>query len=355
MITRQELSFPAPPPGKEGWPWQVDPMTLPHLDRPWPSITVVTPSYNQAQFLEETIRSVLLQNYPNLEYIIVDGGSHDGSLEIIRKYVPWLTSWTSEPDAGQADAINKGWSQATGDFITWLNSDDLLAPGSLACTARALATNKKLDIVYGNVLLINKHSDPLPYPYQRILARPFDLYRMIVHWQNPVPQQGFLMRRSLLQRVGTLDQNYHFTMDFEYWIRIALNGGHGFALRQTVGSFRQHPEAKTSTIQLQRIRDRYRIYNSVYRDRPSEDPLQKMAAHSRQHLDRHATYLAYTAADAQMVRYYARQYLSSGGIGALPFTMFMGLLSLSGNRGLALVRRLYRSIRQLWANPRDGN
>src|SRR5262245_21335405 len=134
--------LPPPPAGRSGWPWTEAtprlPATLPD-GAAWPRITIVTPSYNQAPFLEETIRSVLLQGYPNLEYIIIDGGSSDGSVELMRRYEPWLAYWVSEPDGGQSEAINKGWCSATGTVTTWLSSDDIYTPGALKAVAEGMA------------------------------------------------------------------------------------------------------------------------------------------------------------------------------------------------------------------------
>ncbi|AFZ27924.1 glycosyl transferase [Cylindrospermum stagnale PCC 7417] len=135
----QNLStLPPSPSGKIDWPWTAETQQLPEKmpdGSEWPKITIVTPNYNYGHFLEETIRSVLLQGYPNLEYIIIDGGSTDNSVEIIKKYEPWLTHWVSEKDKGQASAINKGIELATGKWFNWLNSDDILLQNSLKTLA----------------------------------------------------------------------------------------------------------------------------------------------------------------------------------------------------------------------------
>ena len=133
--------LPPPPKDRSGWPWTEASDPVPPTMRDgtaWPSITIVTPSYQQAGFLEETLRSVLLQGYPKLEYIVVDGGSTDGSVDIIRSYAPWITRWVSESDDGQSDAINKGFRWATGSILGWLNSDDTYHPGALAEVAEAM-------------------------------------------------------------------------------------------------------------------------------------------------------------------------------------------------------------------------
>jgi glycosyltransferase involved in cell wall biosynthesis len=144
--------LPAAPTGRAGWPWTVEtPRPADWRKLAWPRITVVTPSYQQDAFIEECLRSVLLQNYPNLEYIVVDGGSHDGSRDIIARYDSNLAYWQSRKDGGQGDAINQGFARATGEILGWLNSDDLLLPGALFAAAQAFLDGQP-DIVYGDAL-----------------------------------------------------------------------------------------------------------------------------------------------------------------------------------------------------------
>jgi len=211
--TLKEL--PPPPPGKIGWPWTEESPPLPDTmpdGRPWPRVSIVTPSYNQGQFIEETIRSVLLQGYPDLEYIIIDGGSTDGSVDIIRKYEPWLAYWVSEPDKGQADAINKGWRKATGEFLSWLNSDDILLPNALVQAVSHLVANRDSLLVYCDQRVIDENSNML----FEIHLPDFELRDVIRSWLNPVNQPGFLMRSKVLKCVGFLDENLSFSMDFDY-------------------------------------------------------------------------------------------------------------------------------------------
>jgi glycosyltransferase involved in cell wall biosynthesis len=340
--------LPPPPPGKTGWPWTEESEQLSDMMQDgssWPKVSIVTPSYNQGQFIEETIRSVLLQGYPNLGYMVIDGGSTDGSVDIIREYEPWISYWVSEPDDGQTDAINKGWSRATGSYVTWLNSDDLLLPGSLRKTASTLVGDQSLDIVYGDVLKIDVNSEPFRRPYDRITAHPFDLHQMLVEWHNPVPQQGFLMRRTLLEQIGYLDEAFHFTLDFEYWVRIAVNGKQGKALPDLLAAFRHHEQAKSSTIQRERIQDRYRIFDKTLGKGQVSQEVAKFARQSRQNLERTAAYIAYRACDAEHVRLHASRYLSTAGTSSLPLVVPLFLLSFFGSGGLRAVHGMISRVR----------
>jgi len=212
------IDLPAPPTGKTGWPWIEEtpqlPATMPD-GSPWPRISIVTPSYNQGQFIEETIRSVLLQGYPNLEYIIVDGGSTDNSVEIIKKYEPWLSYWVSEKDRGQSHAINKGMQKSTGDIFAWINSDDVYKPVTLIKVARIFSENRELDLVYGRAEIIDENS----VVFGRLMGDEFDLGIMMTIG-NQVPQPSAFFTAKIFREVGEVIENYHFSMDYDLWLKI---------------------------------------------------------------------------------------------------------------------------------------
>ncbi len=241
--------LPLPPPNRSGWPWTEDsprlPDTMPNGSA-WPLVSIVTPSYNQGQFIEETIRSVLLQGYPNLEYVVIDGGSTDGTLDVIRKYEPWLTQWVSEPDNGQADAIGKGFALATGELLAWLNSDDCYLPEALPRVASFFSKVPDMVFASGDVLFVDANGIPL----KRIFAvQPIGLVsaNLGVHrW----PQQGCFWRRAVYEDIGGIDKSLRFCMDFDLFVRLAS----AYPARchrlpgPPIGTFRLHDEAKSSTI-----------------------------------------------------------------------------------------------------------
>jgi glycosyltransferase involved in cell wall biosynthesis len=181
-----------------------------------PQVSIVTPSYNQAPFLEETIRSVLDQDYSDLEYIIVDGGSTDGSLEIINRYTDRLAWWVSEPDRGQTDAINKGFQQAHGDILAWLNSDDTYLPQALSRAVSYLQAQPDIAMVYGDANLIDGSGNVIgKFPARQTNYR--RLRRGYVH----IPQQAAFFRADLWRKVGPLDPSFYFAMDYDLWVRLA--------------------------------------------------------------------------------------------------------------------------------------
>ena len=184
--------------------------------KPLPKVSIVTPSFNQASFLEQTLRSVLEQDYPNLEYIVIDGGSRDGSLEIIHKYADRLAYWQSQPDQGQTDAINQGFDRASGEILAWLNSDDLLLPGAVSAAVRALQAHPEAAMVYGDALLINAEGKTIgKFPAAQTDYR--KLRRGYVH----IPQQASFFRADLWQQVAPLDVSFYFAMDYDLWVRLA--------------------------------------------------------------------------------------------------------------------------------------
>lgn len=256
MLRSLLAELPPPPDGKTGWPWTAEGRIPSNEDVRWPKISIVTPSYNQAPFLEETIRSVLLQGYPNLEYIIIDGGSTDGSVEIIRKYEKWLAYWVSEPDQGQSNAINKGWRRATGEICAWLNSDDVYLPGALKNVARSFIESPERELLYGNLLYIDQKSDIDGYLH----APPFSLKELMCG--NYIPQPATFLKRKALERVGYLKENLHFCMDYDLWLRVAIDGEVAH-LPKTLAAFRFHPQSKTMTqlvhmtVELAEIAERF--------------------------------------------------------------------------------------------------
>lgn len=213
--------LPPPPPGKAGWPWTEEtPQAAESLagKGALPRVSIVTPSLNQGRFLEETIRSVLLQGYHDLEYIIIDGGSKDQSVEIIRKYEEWLAYWVSEKDSGQAHAINKGFSHATGEICAYLNSDDVFLPNALCNVSSFLDARSEAALAYGDCQIIDEGS--------RVsdlwVAPEFDLQELL--FRCYIAQPASFWRMSKLSTVGAFNAEMHYAFDYEMWLRMVAAG-----------------------------------------------------------------------------------------------------------------------------------
>ena len=181
-----------------------------------PLVSIVTPSYNQVDFLEETIRSVLSQGYPRIEYIIVDGGSTDGSLEIVQHYASQLAWWVSEADQGQTEAINKGFAHASGEILAWLNSDDTYLPNAIAEAVGFLQANPQAGMVYGDANLVDESGTVIG----KFPARQTDYQRLMQGYVH-IPQQAAFFRADLWRQVGPLDPSFYFAMDYDLWVRLA--------------------------------------------------------------------------------------------------------------------------------------
>jgi glycosyltransferase involved in cell wall biosynthesis len=202
-------------------------------------VSIITPSYNQAAFLERTIQSVLNQTYPNIEYIIIDGGSEDGSVDVIRKYDSIVKEWISEKDSGQTDAINKGFGRANGDILAWINSDDTYELEAVAHAVAFLESHPKVGLVYGDANFIDENDKVLgKFPaaqtsYER-------LRRGYVH----IPQQAAFFRASLWNQVAPLDPKFFFAMDYDLWVRLSKLAVVRY-VKHHWANFRLHGDAKT--------------------------------------------------------------------------------------------------------------
>ncbi len=235
--------LPPPPSSKTGWPWTVESDPLPPAmpdGNPWPKISIVTPSFNQGQYLEETIRSVLLQNYPNMEYIVIDGGSTDNSVEILRKYEPWLAYWVSESDKGQTHAINKGLTRATGQIIAYINSDDIYLPEALFRAVMLFSANPEINWVVGACIAgysIEQGELKIPripsLPWRCLLKDYFIL------------QPSVFLRATCIRKYGFFDESLHFSMDYDYWCRLLVTRDIPVLTNEALSFFRFHGGSKT--------------------------------------------------------------------------------------------------------------
>jgi hypothetical protein len=295
-----------------------------------PLVSIVTPSYNQAAYLESTIRSVLDQDYAPLEYLIVDGGSTDGSLEIIQKYAGRLAWWVSEKDSGQAEAINKGLKRASGEIVAWLNSDDLYLLGAIQGAVRAFQGDPDLGMVYGDAITV----DPEGRQLNRLAFKDWGLKDLMGF--RIICQPAVFMRKAVLEEAGYLDPSYHFMLDHLLWIKIAR-----LAPIQHVpipwAAARHHPEAKNVAQAPGFGQETFRILEWM----ETQPDLAKLIAQDRKRVEAgahrlNARYLLDGGQPGPALKAYWQATLASPGFALKHWhRMVYAGLSLVGGKGLA--------------------
>ncbi|MCL4273421.1 MAG: glycosyltransferase [Anaerolineales bacterium] len=226
--------------------------------RPLPLVSIVTPSFNQAAYLEETIQSVLAQDYPRIEYIVIDGGSTDGSVGVIQKYQSSLAFWVSEQDKGQTDAINKGFNRAKGDILAWINSDDTYNPKAVGEAVLYLMENPDVAMVYADCDFIDEQGRVIG----KFASRQTD-YQKLRKGYVHIPQQTMFFRAKYWKEVGPLDPSFYFAMDYDLWVRIAARAPIKYLPGRTWANFRIHTSSKTNVNDERGWKEMLRVH---YRD-----------------------------------------------------------------------------------------
>jgi glycosyltransferase involved in cell wall biosynthesis len=247
---------------------------------PAPTISLVTPSFGQGRFLERTLYSVLEQNYPLLEYFVQDGGSTDETLETLRQYGDRLTGWVSEPDAGQADAINRAFDHTTGEIMGWLNSDDMLLPGALAYVAHYFAAHPEVDVVYGNRITIDEDDGEIGL---WVLPKHDDRVMTLVDY---IPQETLFWRRDIWDAAGGhVDPAFGYALDWDLLLRFRDAGARIERLPRFLGAFRVHPQQKTSAEDALGARECTELRIRVHgRPVPVEEIVEELRPYLRRHV-----------------------------------------------------------------------
>ncbi len=303
-----------------------------------PLVSIVTPSFNQGAFIAETIASILSQDYPHIEYLVVDGGSTDHTLDVLRSFGDRV-NWVSEPDRGQSDAINKGWRRTHGEVIAWLNADDVYRPGTISKVVAFLREHPDVELVYGDCDYINEHGDVLG----RHHARPANGVDLLCSPVGIVSQPATFLRRHVLHTVGYLDEALHNCLDFDYWVRVASRHRMAY-LPECLAAFRVHQGSKTVRLSARASQERLGVYERFFKSPGLPDHIRQVERQAMSTVYYRTANYHFLKGDMRQARQYAL-----AGWRCLPWglqrtQLKVLLLSLAGPRGVDLAAWL----KSLW-------
>lgn len=240
---RNTSELPTPPEGVSGWPWDNRVLNRDSIGE-WPKISIVTPSFNQGKYLERTLRSIHAQRYPNLQHIVIDGGSTDNTVTILRKYESYFDYWISEPDRGQTHALNKGITKASGQIINWINSDDILYENALFEVAE-IWKEQRPHLIIGGAVDVDANGQITKINSPRV---PSDYLGVLAYWNVVMPQPTTFIDRELFDRLGMLREDLHYRMDWEFYLRVITSLGSRtkiVTLQENLGEILYHSECKS--------------------------------------------------------------------------------------------------------------
>ncbi len=300
---------------------------------PFSQVSIVTPSLNQGKFIRATIDSVLSQNYQNVEYWVIDGGSTDDTLEILRSYGSRL-HWISEPDAGQADAVNKGWQRAYGEILGWVNADDLLLPGAIERVVNFLAKSPHCGALYGDCTYVNARGEEVGfYP-----VRSYDYETLLVQAENFIPQPATFVRRRVAEEAGWLDANLQYVMDFDFWLRLGIKEKICY-LSEPFAALRIYNESKTGARIAHFAPELEQVYSRIFAmvQLPSLLRAQEKEAWAQLYL-RAASY-SFWGGEPRLARSYLKKSWKAMPLWRRRSFWLLGLFSALGMRGYHLAER----------------
>jgi glycosyltransferase involved in cell wall biosynthesis len=261
-----------------------------------PLVSIVTPSYNQAAYLEETMLSVLEQDYPRIEYVVVDDGSTDGSVEIIRRYADRLAWWTRQENAGQPAALNRGFAHTTGELLGFLNSDDTLLPGAVSAFVEAFGEDRDLLLVYGDAVTRENGRE-----IGTLRARDWDPRELVRTGANPVPQQASMWRRDAWELAGPFDEGSFFFFEYVFLVRLAVHG-RAKRLERPLATFRLHASSKTVEFSTAKAEDAVRVADTFYTGPAFPPELRRHVRRGRASYHLRAAFVYYQAAHVARAR-----------------------------------------------------